>query len=112
LQEIAKEIRKLQNEAPSKTELEGIQRYMAGAFFLQNSNSGGIVSQLNFLDLHGLDDSYLTDRVKNIYAITPEKVSQMTKDHFKYEDMTLVLVGDKKLWEKQIKMHEAAKKMK
>jgi len=92
--------------------LEGIQRYMAGTFVLQNSNSGGIVSQLNFLDLHGLDDSYLTDRVKNIYAVTPEKVSQMTKDHFKYEDMTLVLVGDKKLLEKQIKQHEAAKKMK
>ena len=112
LQEIAKEIRRLQNEAPPKAELEGIQRYMAGTFVLQNSNSGGIVSQLNFLDLHGLDDSYLTDRVKNIYAVTPEKVSQMTKDHFKYEDMTLVLVGDKKLLEKQIKQHEAAKKMK
>jgi zinc protease len=112
LQEIAKEIRKLQNEAPPKAELEGIQSYMAGTFVLQNSNSSGIVSQLNFLDLHGLDDSYLTDRVKNIYAVTPEKVSQMTKDHFKYEDMTLVLVGDKKLLEKQIKQHEAAKKMK
>ena len=112
LQEIAKEIRKLQNEAPPKAELEGIQRYMAGTFVLQNSNSGGIVNQLNFLDLHGLDDSYLTDRVKNIYDVTPEKVSQMTKDHFKYEDMTLVLVGDKKLLEKQIKQHEAAKKMK
>jgi len=112
LQEIAKEIRKLQNEAPSKEELEGIQRYMAGTFVLQNSNPGGIINQLNFLDLHGLEDSYLTDRVKNIYAVTPEKVSQMTKDHFKYEDMTLVLVGDKKLLEKQIKQHEAAKKMK
>jgi predicted Zn-dependent peptidase len=112
LQEIAKEIKRLQNEAPPKAELEGIQRYMAGTFVLQNSNTGGIVNQLNFLDLHGLDDSYLTDRVKNIYAVTPEKVSQMTKDHFKYEDMTLVLVGDKKLLEKQIKQHEAAKKMK
>ncbi len=112
LQEIAKEIRRLQTEAPSKEELEGIQRYMAGTFVLQNSNPGGIVNQLNFLDLHGLDDSYLTDRVKNIYAVTPEKVSQMTKDHFKYEDMTLVLVGDKKLLEKQIKQHEAAKKVK
>jgi hypothetical protein len=26
----------------------------------------GIVSQLNFLDLHGLEDSYLTDRVKHL----------------------------------------------
>ena len=112
LQEISKEIKKLQNEPPSKTELEGIQKYMSGVFVLQNSTPGGIIGQLNFIDFHGLDDSYLTDRVKNIYAVTPEKVSQMTKDHFKYEDMTLVLVGDKKLLQKQIKAHEEAKKLK
>lgn len=112
LREISKEIKKLQTEAPSKDELEGIQRYMAGTFVLQNSNPGGIISQLNFIDLHGLDDSYMTDRVKNIYAITPEKVSQVTKDHFKYEDMTLVLVGDKKQLDKQIKMHKEAQKVK
>jgi zinc protease len=112
LQEIAKEIKKLQTEAPSKDELEGIQKYMAGTFVLQNSSSSGIINQLNFLDLHNLDDNYLTDRVKNIYAVTPEKVSQMTKDYFKYENMTLVLVGDKKLLDKQIKLHEEAKKVK
>jgi predicted Zn-dependent peptidase len=112
LREISKEIKKLQTENPSKEELEGIQRYMAGTFVLQNSNPGGIISQLNFIDLHELDESYLTDRVKNIYAVTPEKVSQITKDHFKYEDMTLVLVGDKKQLDQQIKMHKDAQKLK
>jgi predicted Zn-dependent peptidase len=112
LQEIAKEIKRLQNEAPSKDELEGIQRYEAGVFVLQNSTTYGIIGQLNFIDQHGLDESYLTNRVKNIYAVTPEKVSQMTKDYFKYEDMTLVMVGDKKLLEKQKQAHEEAKKIK
>ena len=112
LQEIAKEVKKLQTEQPSKAELEGIQNYMAGVFVLQNSTPGGIINQLNFIDNHGLSDSYLTDRVKNIYAVTPEKVSQMTKDHFKYEDMTLVLVGDKKLLQKQMKLYEESKKLK
>ncbi|MBK5279556.1 MAG: insulinase family protein [Bacteroidia bacterium] len=112
LREISKEIKRLQTETPSKDELEGIQRYMAGTFVLQNSNPGGIIGQLNFIDLHGLTDSYMTDRVKNIYAVTPEKVTQMTKDHFKYEDMMLVLVGDKKLLDKQIKLHTDAQKEK
>ena len=107
-----KEIKHLQNEPPSKAELEGIQRYQAGIFVLQNSNPSGIINQLNFIDLHGLDESYLTNRVKNIYAVTPEKVQQMTRDHFKYEDMTLVMVGDKKLLEKQKHLHEEAKKIK
>ncbi|HEY3430051.1 MAG TPA: insulinase family protein, partial [Cyclobacteriaceae bacterium] len=112
LAEISKEIKRLQSEPPSKEELEGIQKYEAGIFVLQNSTPGGIINQLNFLDLHGLSDAYLTDRVKNIYAITPEKVQQMAKDYLKYEDMTLVMVGDKKQLEKQIKAHEQALKAK
>ena len=112
LQEIAKEIKRLQNEPPAKQELEGIQNYMAGVFVLQNSTPGGIIGQLNFIDSQGLDDSYLSDRVKNIYAVTPEKVSQITKDNFKYEDMTLVMVGDKKELQKQQKQFEEARKVK
>jgi predicted Zn-dependent peptidase len=85
---------------------------MSGLFVLQNSSPGGIIGQLNFLDQNELPDTYLTNRVQNIYAVTPEKVSQMAKDHFKYEDMTVVLVGDKKLLQKQMKAHEDAKKLK
>jgi predicted Zn-dependent peptidase len=112
LQEIAKEVKRLQNEAPPKQELEGIQNYMAGIFVLQNSTPAGIISQLNFIDKHELDDSYLTNRVKNIYAVTPEKVSQITKENFKYEDMTLVMVGDKKLLDKQRKQFDESRKIK
>lgn len=102
IQEIAKEIKRLQEEPPSREELEGIENYEAGVFVLQNSTPDGIISQLNFLDFHGLDESYLTDRVKNIHSVTPEKVQQMARDYFKYDDMTLVLVGDKKELEKQM----------
>lgn len=112
LNEISKEIKRLQSEAPSKDELMGIQNYEAGIFVLRNSTPGGITNQLNFLDLHGLDDSYLTNRVKNIYGVTPEKVQQMAKDHFKYENMTLVLVGDKKQLDKQMKAHQETLKVK
>lgn len=112
LREIAKEINKLQKENPSEEELTGVKNYMSGIFVLQNSSPGGIIGQLNFLDINELSDSYLTDRVKNIYAVTPAQVSQMAADNFKYENMTVVLVGDKKLIEKQMKLHDEAKKLK
>jgi predicted Zn-dependent peptidase len=112
LQEIANEVTRLQSEPPPAEELKGIQNYMAGIFVLQNSTPGGIISQLNFIETHGLDDSYLTDRVKNIHAVTPEKVSAIAKDHFKYENMTLVLVGDKKLLDQQMKSFQEVKKVK
>ena len=110
LREIAKEIKKLQEEKVSDEELKGIQNYEAGIFVLQNSSPNGIISQLNFLDLHGLPDAYLTERVQHIYEITPEQIQQMAKEYFKYPDMALVLVGDKKQIEAQMKEHEQAMK--
>ena len=112
LQEIAREIKRLQTEPPSKEELKGIQNYEAGVFVLQNSTPQGIISQLNFLDFHGLDESYLSDRVKNIHQVTPEKLQDMAQEYFQYEDMTLVLVGDKKQLEQQIQSHQEALKVK
>jgi zinc protease len=76
------------------------------------STNRQLINQLNFLDVHGLPDAYLTDCIKNIYKVTPEQILQIAKDYFKYEDMTLVLVGDKKLLEKQIKEHQNALKVK
>ena len=103
LKEIIGEIKRLQTEAPPKDELEGIQNYMAGTFVLQNSVRQGIISQLSFLHLHGLSDAYLSNYVKNVYAVTPEDVRSMTAKYLRDKDMTLVIVGDKKKVEDQIK---------
>ena len=111
LMEIAKEIKRLQKEIPSEKELEGIQNYAAGLFVLRNSTPDGIIQQLNFIDLHGLEDSYLTDRVKNIYAVTPDMVSLITRNYIKYEDMTIVLVGDQEEIEKQKETIEESRKL-
>lgn len=102
LNEINKEIYKLQNEAPSKEELDGIKNYESGIYVLQNSTPAGIIGQLNFLDIHELDESFLTNKVKNIMAVTPEQVQEMTKKYIKPENMTLIVVGDKQKIEKQI----------
>ncbi len=108
LQEIEKEIKRLQNEPPAKEELEGIQNYEAGLFVLRNSTPGGIIGQLNFLDLYGLSDSYLTNLVKNMYSVTPEKVSQTAKNYIQYDKMTKVMVGDKEAIQQQIEKQKTA----
>jgi zinc protease len=108
LKEIAYEIKRLQTEAPSPDELEGIQNYQAGVFVLQNSNPNGIISQLAFVDFHGLDESYLTNYVKNIHAVTPEKVQQMVQKYIRPEDMTVVLVGDQRKVSPQLQTFKPA----
>jgi predicted Zn-dependent peptidase len=103
LKEIFYEIDRLQKEPPTAQELTGIQNFLAGVFVLQNSSRSGIVGQLAFLDLHGLDDTYLTEYVKRIYAVTPEDVRSMTEKHLRDEEMTIVVVGDRPSIEEQLK---------
>jgi len=101
--EIKKEIIRLQDEAPSKEELQGIQNYKSGIYVLQNSSPYGIIGQLNFLDVHDLPESFLVNQVKNINAVTPQQVQEMAKKYIQPEKMTLVVVGDKEKIRDQVK---------
>lgn len=102
IDEIKKEITRLQNEPPTKEELKGIQNYESGIYVLQNSSPGGIIGQLNFLDVHELPESFLVDKVKNINAITPEDVQKMATKYITPENMTLIVVGDKEKIKNQV----------
>lgn len=101
--EIKKEIEKLQNEPPTQKEMEGIINYESGLYVLQNSTPRGIIGQMIFLDTYNLDESFLTNKVKNMHAVTPVKVQEMTKKYIKPEHMTLIIVGDKEKIEHKIK---------
>jgi predicted Zn-dependent peptidase len=67
---------------------------MAGTFVLTNSSPSGIINVLRFLELHGLDRSYLTDFVQNVYAVTPEEVSRIARDVLDDQRMLIVIAGD------------------
>ncbi|MBZ5858432.1 M16 family metallopeptidase [Flavihumibacter profundi] len=102
LKEIAKEISLLQSTPPSVEELKGIQNYEAGSFVLNNSSADGIIDQLSYMDLFGLDETYLTNRIRNINSVTPVQVQNMARKYLDYGKMTLVMVGDKKLLDTQM----------
>jgi predicted Zn-dependent peptidase len=95
IQEIFKEIIRLREEPPPEEELGGVQNYMSGSFVRQNSSKNGIAAQLAYLRLHGLDEGYLRDYVKNVLAVSPELVSEMATQYIRPEDLTIVVVGDK-----------------
>ena len=95
LQEILKEIEGLSGEAPSEEELQGVQNYMNGSFVRQNASKGGIIGQLSFVRLHGLDESYLREYVKNVLAVEPDQVREMAEKYLRSDDLTIVVVGDR-----------------
>jgi predicted Zn-dependent peptidase len=103
LKEIFHEIDRLQSEPPPAQELQSIQKYLAGIFVLQNSSRNGIINQLQFTELHGLGENYLRDLVRKIYAVTPADVQRIARDYLKDDTMTIVIAGDKRVIEEQIK---------
>jgi zinc protease len=103
IKEILAEIDKLQSEPPTKEELSGIQNYLAGTYILQNSSRQGIINQLSYMDLHGLPPTYASTYVKQVYAVTPEQVMEMAKKHIPDDRATIVIVGDRKVIEEQVK---------
>ena len=103
LKEIFYEIDRLQAEPPTAAELKAVQNYMAGVFVLQNSSRSGIVNVLELVDLHGLPADYLKTYVKRVYAVTPQDVQRLAKKYIQDEKATIVVVGDKKVIEEQIK---------
>jgi zinc protease len=102
LKEIFYELDRLQKEPPTETELNGIKNYLAGIFVLQNSSRDGVINQLAFLNLHKLDDKYLTDYVQNIYAVTPKDVQRVAQTYLQADKMAIVIVGDREKIAKEV----------
>jgi predicted Zn-dependent peptidase len=103
IREILAEIDRLQADPPSEKELKAFQNYRAGVFVLQNSSRPGIIGQLEFVDLHGLPADYLNAYVQRVYAVTPPEVQRMAKTYLQDDKATIVVVGDKKIVEEQVK---------
>ena len=102
LKEIFGEIARLKAEPPSREELAGIQRYVAGSFVLRNSTRAGIASQLRFVDLNGLPDDYLTTYVQRVYAVSPADVQDVAKRYIQDDRAAIVVVGDLKTVREQV----------
>jgi predicted Zn-dependent peptidase len=103
IKEIFAEIDRLQAEPPGQEELRGIQNYLAGTYVLQNSSRAGITNQLDYMALHGLPPGYASTYVKQVYAVTPQQVSEMAKKHVADDRALIVIVGDRKVIEEQVK---------
>jgi zinc protease len=94
MHEIFGEIDRLRAEPPDAEELEGIQNYVAGSYVLRHATPGGILDQLGFLDLHGLEEDWAARYTDRVLALTTSDVQRIATDHLRPADMTIAIVGD------------------
>jgi zinc protease len=103
LKEIFAEIDRLQKDPPTAVELKGIQDNMIGTYMMQGSTRGGVIALLRALNLHDLPESYVSEYVKQVSAVTPQDVTRMAQKYITDDNFTIVIVGDRKVIEEQVK---------
>ena len=108
IKEIFSEIDRLRTEPPTEQELQGIKNYVSGVFVLRNSTRGGVITQLQFVDLHNLGDNYLETYLQKVVAVTPQQVQQMAQKYIRPNEMTIVVVGDKSKVADQIAPYQSS----
>ena len=106
VKEILYEIDRLQKEAPSEAELQGIKNYLVGIYVLQNSSRAGVIGQLEQINYNELDKNYLDTYVQKLSAVTAKDVQDMAKKYLAVDRMTMVVVGDKSKIDEQLKPYE------
>ena len=106
IKEILFEIDRLQKEAPSEAELQGIKNYMVGIYVLQNSTRNGVIGQLESMNYNELDKNYLDTYVQKVSSVTAKDVQDVAKKYLMLDRMTFVVVGDKSKIDEQLKPYE------
>jgi predicted Zn-dependent peptidase len=106
VKEILYEIDRLQKEAPSEAELQGVKNYLVGIYVLQNSSRAGVIGQLEQINYNELDKNYLDTYVQKLSAVTAKDVQDMAKKYLAVDRMTMVVVGDKSKIDEQLKPYE------
>ena len=106
IKEILYEIDRLQKEAPTEAELQGIKNYLVGIYVLQNSTRTGVIGQLENGNYQELPKDYIDTYVQKLAAVTPKDVTDMAAKYLKQDKMTIVVVGDKAKVAEQVKPYE------
>jgi zinc protease len=97
LKEIFGEIDRLRATPPSDDEVKSIQHYLDGVFVLRNSTPAGLTGQLEFMDIHGLDNQWFVNYIPAVNRVTPADMQSMAQKYLDPSKMSIVVAGDKKV---------------
>jgi len=87
------QVNRLRDEAPTKEEVESVQRYLTGSYAFKYGTGTTIAAELLELDQFGLEADYGDTYRKAIAAVTPAEVQQAAKKYLRPDRMVIVVVG-------------------
>jgi predicted Zn-dependent peptidase len=102
--ELLKELNGIRGAAPiTQKELDYYKQRLIRLHPAQFETVGAISNQLSNLVVYGLPDSYLTDFIAKVNAVTLDDVNRVAKKYLDPSKMAIVIVGDRKVIEPGLK---------
>lgn len=93
LHEIKFELERLQNELIPEEELQLVKNYMLGQLLKSADGPYAMTDLFLSAELHGKDLDFYNLALTSIQSITAERLQELAKTYFKWEDMTIVSAG-------------------
>ncbi len=103
LKEFQGELARIGSEPVPAQELEDNKRYVAGGYLLSNQMQAAVATTLANNWLVGLPAEFLGEYVPKVRAVTAEQVGAMGRKYFDPEQHSIVVVGDGKAIDDQLK---------
>ncbi|WP_028523970.1 M16 family metallopeptidase [Runella limosa] len=93
LDEIQKEIHRLQTELVPENELETVKNYLAGEFAGSLNTPFEIADRVRLMVLEGLDVEFYSNYIQRLRVVTAEDIQKMANQYWQWEDLQQVIVG-------------------
>lgn len=93
LDEIKKEMERLQNEPVSEKEISLVRNYLKGKLLKSFDGAFEQADRFFTIDTFGMDWSYYDEYLAELDNITADDIQEIAKKYFKYEDLVIVTAG-------------------
>lgn len=103
LAELAKLFDSMASQPASAEELDGAKRLEGGIYLLKNQIQGALTSTLANYWVDGLPPSFLGSYVAAVNTVSTAQVQTMGRKYFAAKDQNIVIVGDPKAIDNQLK---------
>lgn len=103
LHEFFFELNRIRDERVPDEELQNAKSYLTGVFPIRIETQDGLIDQLTSVKMFDLPDDYLHTYRDRVNAVTAEDVQRVAQQHVTPDRAAVVIVGDAKEIEDQIK---------
>jgi predicted Zn-dependent peptidase len=93
IDEIEKEINRLQTELVADNELETVKNYLAGEFAGSLHTPFEIADRVRLMVLEGLEADFYSNYIQRLRVVTAADIQTMAQKYWQWDDLQRVIIG-------------------